>query len=211
MSKNPKQELVDAVENITSKAKKDIMSFDNVNNWANDKQMIFRMYLVNFYAHIEGCVKNISLEYIQYLHQIAKYKPYKLITHFHYIVKNQSNAKWVRWMKKLRPKHYRDKDISKTLIDTLNNLNYEILEQILFILNIHENNYIDFKNILDDLVSKRHDIAHGNIKTYNKFIITEAEILKYKELALNLINQFSNDIISSIDSVIIENSNTNKK
>ena len=198
--------LTDEIFALTARAKKNISAFDNklfdTFSDSNNEELFFYTSILTFYAHIEGCIKNISIKYIDYLYK--KDQNVQILPHLHFIVKNKNNATWIKWMKRVSILKKIDKNNSGTLIDTLNNLNFEILEQILFINNISEKDYVKYKTDLNNLVQLRNDIAHGNISIYyKKHAITKTDITKFKKMTLDLIQKFSNYIINTLDSIKI--------
>lgn len=199
MPNSLEEKLYDAIDCITSRAKKDISTVFSQLDSSGCPSLALHNCVLVFYLHIEGVVKGIADKYILYLQD--KSKTVQLIPHLHYIV-SANNVEDIKWYKRLcmKTKKENDKSCTGKLIDTLNNIDYETLKKILFILNIPETEYIKYKDLLNKLVKTRHDIAHGNISLYYDNIkLSHKMVAEYKDVSLALIELFRNHILDSID------------
>lgn len=209
MLKSKEDSLFDNMDNLTAKAKKDIMDIYTtlVDKGPDVKISLNYGCILVFYMHLEGCIKGLSNLYIDFLKKHSN--DIQLIPHLHYIIKNDK-ADNIKWIKKISIKKKEDKHNSSKLIDTLNNIDYETLTQILFILNIPENKYKLFEKDLNDFVKIRHDIAHGNTSIYHGNVkLTLGEIKHYKELVIKILTAFSQDIFEIVNNSDYKHTTTN--
>jgi MAE_28990/MAE_18760-like HEPN len=51
---------------------------------------------------------------------------------------------------------------TKNVIQTKSNLKFEVFEEIIFLLNLDSNKFRNYKNLINDVVDSRNNIAHGN-------------------------------------------------
>lgn len=205
MAKSPQSILEDSIDTITSKAKKDIV--DSYTNAIQEEQircesLCYGCVLV-FYMHLEGCIKRIAELYLVFLEkQLCRIQ---LNPHLNYIITN-NKADDIKWIKRISIKKKEDKRNSSKLIDTLNNLDYETLKQILFIVNLQEEPYKVFADSLDTFVKIRHNIAHGHISIYHGNLeIKYEQLTKYKQLAIDIIMLFRNNILEAIEKSTYKN------
>ena len=148
------------------------------------------MFVLLFYSHIEGIIKNIAQCYINF---IKNEEPSKLTCHFYFLLhSNKNNA--LNLFKKITGRQYKD------IIDTEGNLSYDVLLKILFIININPHKYTNFKENLNELLKKRNNFAHGDVKIYENTIhISDNDIKKLKNTAIDLIDVFCNDMKDCIE------------
>lgn len=187
-----KTKLLDKIDKYSSRAKKDIRMADSISLEENEpyKNLIKNMFVLLFYSHIEGIIKNIAQCYINF---IKNEEHSKLTCHFYFLLhSNKNNA--LNLFKKITGRQYKD------IIDTEGNLSYDVLLKILFIININPHKYTNFEESLNDLLEKRNDFAHGDVKIYENTIhISDNYIKKLKNTAINLIDIFCNDIKDCIE------------
>lgn len=72
----------------------------------------------------------------------------------------------------------------KNIINTKSNLRFEVLKEILFILDLDDNHIDSQKNLINDLCDERNYIAHGEHKlvdftTFNGFFIDIISLMEY--------------------------------
>lgn len=187
-----KTKLLDKIDKYSSRAKKDIRMADSISLEENEpyKNLIKNMFVLLFYSHIEGIIKNIAQCYINF---IKNEEHSKLTCHFYFLLhSNKNNA--LNLFKKITGRQYKD------IIDTEGNLSYDVLLKILFIININPHKYTNFEESLNDLLEKRNDFAHGDVKIYENTIhISDNYIKKLKNTAIDLIDVFCNDIKDCIE------------
>ena len=111
-------------------------------------------------------------------------------------------------------------EINNKLVDTNDNLGYDVFKYILFIINISEYNVIDskfyskslqelkskkernylyYKDTINTLLTKRNDIAHGNSRVFDKDFLTQESIENFSNGIITLLKQFKNDIEEIIE------------
>lgn len=187
-----KTKLLDKIDKYSSLAKKDIRMADSISLEENEpyKNLIKNMFVLLFYSHIEGIIKNIAQCYINF---IKNEEHSKLTCHFYFLLhSNKNNA--LNLFKKITGRQYKD------IIDTEGNLSYDVLLKILFIININPHKYTNFEKNLNELLEKRNNFAHGDVKIYENTIhISDDDIKKLKNTAINLIDVFCNDIKDCIE------------
>lgn len=187
-----KTKLLDKIDKYSSRAKKDIRMADSISLEENEpyKNSIKNMFVLLFYSHIEGIIKNIAQFYINF---IKNEEPSKLTCHFYFLLhSNKNNA--LNLFKKITGRQYKD------IIDTEGNLSYDVLLKILFIININPHKYTNFKENLNELLEKRNNFAHGDVKIYESAIhISDNDIKKLKNTAIDLIDVFCNDMKDCIE------------
>lgn len=187
-----KTKLLDKIDEYSSRAKKDIRMADSISLEENEpyKNSIKNMFVLLFYSHIEGIIKNIAQCYINF---IKNEERSKLTCHFYFLLhSNKNNA--LNLFKKITGRQYKD------IIDTEGNLSYDVLLKILFIININPHKYTNFEKNLNELLEKRNNFAHGDVKIYENTIhISDDNIKKLKNTAINLIDVFCNDIKDCIE------------
>lgn len=187
-----KTKLLDKIDKYSSRAKKDIRMADNIPLEENEpyKNLIKNMFILLFYSHIEGIIKNIAQLYINF---IRNEEHSKLTCHFYFLLYSNKNSA-LNLFKKITGRQYKD------IIDTEGNLSYDVLLKILFIININPHKYTNFKESLNELLEKRNNFAHGDVKIYENTIhISDDNIKKLKNTAIDLIDVFCNDIKDCIE------------
>ena len=72
----------------------------------------------------------------------------------------------------------------KNIINTKSNLRYDVLKEILFILDLHDNHIDNKKDLINDLCDERNFIAHGEHKlvdytTFESFFTDIISLMEY--------------------------------
>lgn len=77
----------------------------------------------------------------------------------------------------------------KNIINTKSNLKFEVLKEILFILDLDDSHIDKHKGVINDLVQNRNHIAHGeyNVVDYRTFIMFHDEITALMEYLKTII------------------------
>jgi hypothetical protein len=139
------------------------------------KKTLIRSGVTLLYAHWEGFIRNISNYYVIYIcYQKVPIKYLKsnfmIFKHYHDIAilkESKSQTVQIDFINKIYSGEneeffvkYKDEK-GKRFINTNSNLNYELFEGIIKTLGL-ENRYSSYKNFIDrNLLSYRHEIAHG--------------------------------------------------
>lgn len=177
-------------------------------------------FILMIYACFEGFINTITLNFFELLkHERNKGKI--LNAHYDFCVdlyckKNEIDKDYFKTIwRKYRP--FKEKFFYETnkLVDTNDNLGYDIFKYILFILNISEynlinsrfysksllelkskkgRNYLYYKDIINNLLRKRNDIAHGNSRVFDKDFLTKETIENFSNGIITLLKQFKNDL-----------------
>ncbi len=170
---------------------------DNSNSF---QKPLLRAGITILYAHWEGFVKNAATFYLQYI-------SYKFLKNSE--LKNQflalslSNKIKNLEVNKLESKtqiidlifsdYNKNSNIPyKNIINTKSNLKFDIFVDILFTVDINKTSYLSKETLINDLVSLRNNVAHGedkeiDLNTYSNF---------YSEI-IDLIQLFKTDIENS--------------
>lgn len=190
-------------------------------------------YVLMLYAHFEGFVYRISRDFFNVLVNIHKTNT-KLNAHYNFCIslfdKNlygkEHNTKL--WDKFIHLKKIFVNEKRNNLIDTNDNIGYEIFKYILFLTNICEykqindnfynktfqekqanqtRNYIFYKDIINELLEKRNDIAHGNQKILEDNFITANKIEEMSECIKVVLRQNKEDLYDILENekYILEN------
>lgn len=148
------------------------------------------------YAHWEGYIKSVTVAYLEYVSNKAL-KHNELTNTFITLSLNnklgelninnvESKTKIVKFL--LEEFGNRANVPKKNIINTKSNLHYDVLKEILFILDLNDNHIDNNKSLINDLVNTRNHIAHGEYMkvdylTYLNFhdaIINLMEFIKIK-------------------------------
>lgn len=182
-------------------------------------------YVLMLYAHFEGFVYRISRDFFNVLLNIHKAN-IKLNAHYNFCVSlfdkelygKEHNTKL--WNKFINIKKFFVNEKKNNLIDTNDNMGYEIFKYILFLTNICEykqiddnfynktlqekqanktRNYIFYKDIVNELLEKRNDIAHGNQKILEDNFITTDKIEKMSDCIKVVLRQYKEDLYEILE------------
>lgn len=178
-------------------------------------------YILMIYAYFEGFVYEISLDFYNLLNKLNKADNINFNAHYNYCLKlfNKQNSKkdW-QIFRKIKDKNFYTSN--NDLIATNDNLGYDIFRYLLFILNINEykaisdnfytknlnekkNNkqkyYITFENIINELLQKRNDIAHGNPIIFQEKFLNEDKIQEMSESIQLVLRQLKTDIFEILE------------
>jgi hypothetical protein len=129
-----------------------------------------RAAITMLYAHTEGFVKNASTLYLQFVKY--KYLPYRELNSALLTLSIKSKFPNLNILEKqveLVDFFFNETNSNsnipyKNIINTRSNLNYNVLEEILITLGFNVSNFERRQEILDDLVTLRNTIAHGEFK-----------------------------------------------
>lgn len=174
-------------------------------------------YILMLYAYWEGFVNDITKDFFKIINE----NPEKFCTegHFYYLNQINNNKKGFKGFicfKKIKSLFFKhEKDM---LIDTNSNLGYEIFRYFLFILNISENkeissnlytkrdkneenwSYLSKSSIIDVLLKKRNQIAHGEEKILQDDFIKKDELENFSHTISVILTQFYYDICEKLRS-----------
>lgn len=184
-------------------------------------------FVLMIYACFEGFINTTTLNFFELLKNEQK-KGACLNSHYSFCVelyckKNEIDKDTHKniW-KKFRP--FKDTksfyETNNKLVDTNDNLGYDVFKYLLFILNVSEyklidktfytksltelknkkeRNYLYYKDIINNLLMKRNDIAHGNSRIFDKDFLTQEVIENFSNGVLTIMKQFKNDLEEIIE------------
>lgn len=121
------------------------------------------------YAHWEGFVKNVTEIYLEFVankylnHNQLKPQFIALSLSKHLAgaeIKNiEDKTKTIQFLTDQLDK--KSNILTKNVIQTRSNLKFSVFTEILFLIGIEENDFLQYKSLIDDLVTFRNNIAHG--------------------------------------------------
>lgn len=183
-------------------------------------------FILMIYACFEGFINTVTLNFFELLKN-ERNKGKILNAHYDFCVdlyckKNEIDTKSFKTLwKNFKPfKGKMFHEINNKLVDTNDNLGYDVFKYILFIINISEYNVIDskfyskslqelkskkernylyYKDTINILLTKRNDIAHGNSRVFDKDFLTQESIENFSNGIITLLKQFKNDIEEIIE------------
>jgi len=153
---------------------------------------MLRSALPLLYAHWEGFVKLTMSYYLEYVSK--KYLNHdELTSNFIALslqnklgdLKNRSIENRTKIIDFIFNNIARQSNIpKKNIINTKSNLNFEVLKEILFILDLDDPHIDNKKDVINDLVTERNHIAHGEQKlvdyqTYENFFTDIIELMEF--------------------------------
>jgi hypothetical protein len=164
----------------------------------------WRIGVIFIYSHWEGFIKNASLFYLNYISQKG-YKISELKNNFNVLFlqykqqdfKSKKYTTYDKFIKIVENKDQKFYVIPEDVINTTSNLNFETLLEILQQLNIDKKEFELREKYIEQLITYRNKIAHGE-QIYNAanifpLIETKDEILTLLEIYKTIIiNQSSN-------------------
>lgn len=182
-------------------------------------------YILMLYAHFEGFVYRISRDFFNVL--VQEYKSgLNLTAHYNFCVSLFDNTLNDKkhfskiWNKFINIKNKFVNDKKNELIDTNDNIGYEIFKYTLFLTNISEykiinpnfynktleekqkntlRNYFYYKDIINDLLEKRNDIAHGNQKILEDNFVSIEKIEEISNCIKVVLRQYKEDLFDIIE------------
>jgi len=144
---------------------------------ANKKQQAFlRMAIPILYAHFEGFIKVSAYYYLKYVTS-RKLKYSELLEQFIIIgLKSKLNLKEANSIEKqtkiikliLENFDNQLKLPTKNIINTKSNLNFKVFSEILFLIGLDKKIFKNYESVINDLITHRNYIAHGENKTVDK-------------------------------------------
>jgi hypothetical protein len=148
---------------------------------------MLRCALPLLYAHWEGFIKlsmsyyleHVSRKYLKHSELTTKFITLSLQNKIGDLSEN-SFEKRTKIVELLFSEYYKRSNIPhKNIIQTKSNLRFEVLEEILFILELNDDHIESKKSLIDDLVNTRNHIAHGqkNLLDYQTFEIFHTDII----------------------------------
>lgn len=169
------------------------------------KQLAFlRMSIPILYAHWEGFINNSSLYYLKYV-KSRRLKNSELMTQFITLsLRHKLNLIEAKNIEKqseivdfvICNFNERSNIPLKNIINTKSNLNFKVFKEILFIIGIDKDLFINYQSIIDDLIELRNYIAHGEDKivdktTFDNFYSEVTSLMDYykTELENSAINE----------------------
>lgn len=179
-------------------------------------------YVLMIYAHFEGFINRITKDFFNLMATDYK-KGSTLNPHYDFCVCLYDKEIYPNkniWNKfKIVKRMFFKKD-NNCLIDTNDNLGYDIFKYLLFIVNISEHKIIDskfynktyeeikagktrkylsFKDNINELLEKRNDIAHGNSNILKEDFVTQEKIEEISEGITLVLRQFKEDLFDIIE------------
>lgn len=174
----------------------------NKQNKEDASSFFIRTSIVSICGHWEGFVKKSALLYLKLIaSEELFYKELALSFSGLFLKINHIGKKGTKKTKfyadlveKLENEKFNESITnSDFIIDTESNLKYNVLEDILFTLNIPAQEYETRKMIVDKLLDKRNRIAHGERDS-----LTFDEYKELKEGILELIEILKTDILNNL-------------
>ena len=201
---------------------KELPVLENLSNMYSKQAFVLMIY-----SCFEGFINTTTLNFFELLKNECKRGMY-LNAHYSFCVdlyckKNEIDKDLYKTIwRKFRP--FKDSkcfhEMNNRLVDTNDNLGYDGFKYLLFILNISEykpidsafysktltelrnkkeRNYLYYKDIINGLLTKRNDIAHGNSKIFDKDFLTQEIIETFSTGILTIMKQFKNDLEEIIE------------
>lgn len=174
--------------------------FDYEKSSSSKKDFYWRIGIIFIYSHWEGFIKRASLLYLNYIVNKG-YKISELKDNFNILLlqNNKQNFQSKKYetynslFKFLNNQELKFSVIPESVIDTNSNLNYETLLEILLQLGIDKSEFELKKNYIEQVITFRNKIAHGEpiFNTNEIFPLKETkdEILilleLYKKIIIN--------------------------
>lgn len=182
-------------------------------------------YILMLYAHFEGFVYRISRDFFNVLVSVYK-SNLKLNAHYNFCVslfdktindKKHYSKLWDKFIQ-IKDKYVNGKKYE--LVDTNDNIGYEIFKYTLFLTNVSEykpinpnfynktldekqkntiRNYLYYKDTINELLEKRNDIAHGNQKILDDNFITIEKIEEISNCIKVVLRQYKEDLFDIIE------------
>ena len=183
-------------------------------------------FVLMIYAAFEGFVYKIATSFYDLL-KTEQDKGKKINAHYSFCLNlyckeniQDKKIKKVFWKYFSFFKKNAFKQENQSLIDTNDNLGYEAFKYILFLLNISEfsnidtnfysktlkeakekteRNYYFYKDIINELLEKRNDIAHGNSKIFQENFLKQEKIKEMSNAILVVLRNLKANLIDIID------------
>jgi hypothetical protein len=182
-------------------------------------------FTLMIYAHFEGFIKEITKDFYNFLSAIQE-QDKKLNAHYNFCLhlynkpKSDKDSLKKSWNKFIKIKRFCFKRDNNNLIDTNDNIGYDVFKYILFLLNICEHKsinskyytilfnkrqnekprtYASYEGIINDLLMKRNDIAHGNPEILKDNFLTLEEIKEISNGIMTIFRQLKDDIFDIIE------------
>jgi len=145
------------------------------------QQAFLRMSIPILYAHWEGYVSNSSIYYLKYI-KSKRLKHSELKEQFITLsLRSKLNLIEAKNIEKqteivnylLNNLNERSNIPTKNIINTKSNLNYKVFKEILFIIGLDSGLFKKYESVINDLITLRNYIAHGEDKTVDKKTFNE--------------------------------------